>query len=175
MHVRKVIMGTTDGGQTRVIADETVEPVTATLLPGVEIFRVWETDEPTLPVRSPEAGLAKGPFFPAPGGLRFGFLTVPPGIDYVPAPGADLQAAAAEMEEKLPGAAATFSTEHPGEHTTSSIDYIVVVSGRAIMRASDGVEIRLDTGDCLVQNGTAHAWFNDGDEPLVMAFALSGV
>lgn len=174
MDVRRIIMGTTEEGHPRVIADESVEPVRASLLPGVEIYRVWEVDQPSLPVRAAEAGGLKDTFFPPPGGLRFGFLTIPPGIDYIPAPDADLAAAAAEMEAKLPGAAATFSTERPGEHTTATVDYIVVLAGRGLMRAPGGVEVRLNTGDCLVQNGTAHAWFNDGEEPLVMAFALHG-
>ncbi|MGV0768716.1 cupin domain-containing protein [Mycobacterium syngnathidarum] len=147
--------------------------MTATLLPGVEIHRAWETDHPSLPVTDIDTGGPKSNFFPGPGGVRFGFLSVPPGIDYIPDPNADLAAAAAEMEQKLPGAAATFSTEQPGEHTTDTVDYIVVVSGNGVMRAP-GIEVRLSAGDCLVQNGTAHAWFNEGDRPLVLAFALCG-
>ncbi|ONM50447.1 cupin domain-containing protein [Nocardia donostiensis] len=174
MSNRRVVMGTSADGNTVVLSDGPVEPVTATLLPGVEIYRCWELDKPSIPVAATEDGGRKSTFFPPPGGIRFGFLTIPPGIDYIPAPDADLNAAAAEMEEKLPGAAATFSTERPGEHTTQSVDYIIVLSGSAVMRAP-GVEVRLNKGDCLIQNGTPHAWFNDGDEPLVLGYTLTGV
>lgn len=173
MSNRRVVMGTSAEGATVVLSDDTVEPVTATLLPGVEIFRVWELDKTSVPVTAATDGDRKSTFFPAPGGIRFGFLTIPPGIDYLPAPDADLNAAAVEMEEKLPGAAATFSTERPGEHTTQSVDYIIVLSGRGLMRAP-GVEVRLNQGDCLIQNGTPHGWFNDGDEPLVLGYTLAG-
>ncbi|MGV0837920.1 cupin domain-containing protein [Mycolicibacterium thermoresistibile] len=173
MQIRRVVMGGNDTEKPSVLSDSTVEPVTASLLPGVRIFRVWEQDRPTLPVTDASAGDPDSTFFPSPGGVRFGFLSVPPGIDYIPAPDADLQAAAVEMEAKLPGAAATFSTERPGDHTTETVDYLVVLSGSGILRAP-GVEVRVTAGDCLIQNGTAHAWFNDGDEPFVLAFALVG-
>lgn len=173
MNNRRVVMGTSADGNTVVLSDGPIAPVTASLLPGVEIYRVWELDKPSIPVTTAEEGDRKPTFFPMPGGIRFGFLTIPPGIDYIPEPGADLTAAAAEMEEKLPGAAATFSTERPGEHTTQTVDYIVVLSGTGLMRAP-GVEVRLNKGDCLIQNATPHGWFNDGDEQLVLGYTLAG-
>lgn len=173
MKNRRIVLGTAANGDTVVLDDGPVEPVTATLLPGVEIYRVWETDKPALPVAAASDGDRKAPFYPAPPGVRFGFLCIPPGIDYIPPPGADLAAAAAEMEAALPGAAETFSTERPGEHTTRTVDYIVVLSGHGTMRGP-GVEVAIAPGDCLVQNGTPHGWFNDGDETLVLAYALIG-
>ncbi|MFF5986455.1 cupin domain-containing protein [Prauserella flavalba] len=174
MKVRRVVMGDDGNGTTTVLEDGTVEPTTATLLPGVEIHRVWELDSVSVPVTDPSAGAPKSTFFPAEPGVRFGFLTVPPGITYVPEPGADLAAAAAEMEERLPGAAATFAfPDKPGAHVTQTVDYIVVLSGEGVLRFDD-VEVRLSQGDCLIQNGNPHAWFNEGTEPFVLAFALCG-
>lgn len=173
MSNRRIVMGTSADGNAAVLSDGPIEPVTASLLPGVEIYRVWELDKPSTPVTTAADGAPESTFFPAPGGIRFGFLSIPSGIDYIPAPDADLTAAAAEMEEKLPGAAATFSTERPGEHTTQTVDYIIVLSGSGLMRAP-GVEVRLSRGDCLIQNGTPHAWFNDGDEPFVLGYTLTG-
>lgn len=173
MTVRRIVTGT-ENNTTVVLAEDKVEPVTAQLLPGVEIYRIWELDNAAIPVTDADEGAHKATFFPGPeGGIRFGRLVIPPGIDYIPAPDADLDAAAVEMESKLPGAAATFAPDRPGEHTTQTVDYIVVLSGHGIMRA-DGVEFRIAPGDCVIQNGTAHAWFNDGEEPLVMAFTLLG-
>lgn len=174
MKIRRVVMGNDARGKTTVLDDSSVEPTTVTLLPGAEIHRVWELDSVSVPVSNPSAGDPTTTFFPEHGGVRFGFLTVPPGITYIPDPDADLEAAATEMEQKLPGAAVTFSfPDQPGAHVTQTVDYIVVLSGEALMRVDD-TEVRLGQGDCLIQNGTPHAWFNDGSEPLVMAFALCG-
>ncbi|ASR37701.1 hypothetical protein BAY61_24870 [Prauserella marina] len=174
MKVRRVVMGNDSEGTTKVLDDGTIEPTTATLLPGVEIHRVWELDSVAVPVGDASEGDPKATFFPPHPGVRFGFLTVPPGITYIPEPGADLAAAAAEMEERLPGAAATFAfPDKPGAHETRTVDYIVVLSGNGVLRFDD-VEVRLNQGDCLIQNGNPHAWFNEGDEPFVLAFALCG-
>jgi mannose-6-phosphate isomerase-like protein (cupin superfamily) len=174
MKVRRVVMGTGPTGRTAVLDDGPVEPTTAALLPGVEIVRVWETDDAALPVTDAAAGGHQATFFPPHPGVRFGFLSVPAGITYVPDEAVDLASAGAEIEQKLPGAAATFTfPDQPGAHVTRTVDYIVVVSGAGTMRFDD-VEVHLSQGDCLVQNGTPHAWHNDGTEPFVLAFALCG-
>lgn len=171
--VRRVIIGHRADGKTAVVADDEVTPVTASLLPGLAINRVWELDTVATPVTTPEAGAPKPVFYPAPGGVRFGTLTIPPGVTYIPDEGTDLAAGAAELEAKLPGAAAHFLPDQPGVHVTQTVDYIVVLSGRGSMRYDD-IDVELDTGDVLVQNATPHAWFNDGDAPFVLAFALVG-
>lgn len=172
--MRRVVMGSDAEGQSVVLADEKTEPTTVAVLPGFEVYRVWELDDTaTLPVTKPD-GATSGGFFPGPRGVRFGFLTVPPHTSYIPPEGTDMAAAAAEAEAKLPGMAATFDPERPGMHTTSTVDYIVVVSGQARMHTDNDVEVILNAGDCLIQNGTAHAWFNDTDEPLVLAYTLCG-
>ncbi|MEW6471099.1 MAG: cupin domain-containing protein [Actinomycetota bacterium] len=176
MKIRRVVMGHDPEGRSVVLADEAVEPVTLSLFPpGTAIHRAWELDgPPALPVTDVPPSPVGTPFFPGPGGIRCGFLTVPPGMSYEPPAGVDLQAAMAEMEEKMPGLASSFDPSRPGMHTTATTDFIVVVAGEGRMQTDDGVEVRLSAGDCLIQNGTAHAWFNDGPEPLVVAFTLFG-
>ena len=176
MKVRRVVMGHDASERSVVLADDAVEPVTlAVFPPGTEIHRVWELDgSPTLPVTDVPPSPVGTPFFPGPGGIRFGFLTVPPGMSYEPPAGVDLQAGMAEMEEKLPGLATTFDPARPGMHTSATTDFIVAVSGEGKMQTDDGIEVRLSAGECLIQNGTAHAWFNDGPEPFVVCFALFG-
>lgn len=174
MKVRRIVMGSDPGGRTAVLDDGHVEPTTAALLPGVEITRVWEMDEAAVPVTDSAAGDHKGTFFPPHPGLRFGFLSIPPGITYTPDESVDLATAGVEIEQKLPGAAKTFAfPDQPGAHVTETVDYIVVMSGTGILRFGD-VEVRLAQGDCLIQNGTPHAWHNDDAEPFVVAFALCG-
>ena len=86
----------------------------------------------------------------------------------------DLQAAQAELEEKLPGVLAYLEPDDPGMHTTDTIDFEVVLSGELILELDDGVETVLRPGDTVVQNGTRHRWANRGTEPVVMAVFMVG-
>ena len=43
----------------------------------------------------------------------------------------------------------------------------------AAVRAT-GQEVHLRAGDCVVQNGTRHAWHNRSSEPVIVAVALVG-
>lgn len=175
--MRRIVMGHDSAGQPCVLSDTVVDPVTVAMLPGAEIHRMWELDDiPKLPVTDPQEGV-EHTFFPPTAGVRFGFLTVPPGLSYVPPEGTPsevLEAAAAEAEQKLPGMASTFDPQQPGSHTTRTVDYIVALSGQGLMTVRDGIEVRMNAGDCLIQNGTPHGWFNDSDAPFVVAYTLVG-
>ena len=107
------------------------------------------------------------------GGYRFGLVTTPPAPGSAP-PGLDLQAALAEMEEKMPGALAYLEPDNPGMHTTDTIDFEVVLSGEVILELDDGVEKMLRPSDTVVQNGTRHRWGNRGTEPAVLAVFTVG-
>ncbi|MEV5652793.1 cupin domain-containing protein [Nocardia sp. NPDC052254] len=176
--MRRIVVGGDGNGQSRVLSDDSVDPLTLALLPGAEIHRMWELDElPTLPVDQLPAGTDTS-YFPSPGGVRFGFISVPPGLSYEPDPGLPEEALAevmAEAEEKLPGMMAAFDPEQPGAHATESIDFVVVLSGQGRMRLGDGADVLLRPGDSIVQHGAAHAWFNDGTEPFVFAYTLCGL
>ena len=47
--------------------------------------------------------------------------------------------------------------EHPGSHSTDTIDLIYVASG-ACVEARSGETVQLNAGDTLIQNGSRHAW-----------------
>ena len=59
-------------------------------------------------------------------------------------------------------------------HTTDTVDMVVIVSGEIWMEVDDGVEVHLKTGDCLIQNGTRHAWRNKSQENCIIAYTLVG-
>lgn len=60
---------------------------------------------------------------------------------------------------------------HPMMHTTSTVDYAIVLSGE-IWAVMDVGETKMKAGDVLVQRGTSHAWSNRSAKPCTMAFVL---
>ena len=102
-------------------SDEEVDPLTVALLPGAEFHRLWGADQaPAFP--DDGSPTAQPSYFPPVGGYRFGLFTVPPATVSAPAE-LDLQAALAEMDEKLPGLLTHMEPDNPGMHTTDTIDF----------------------------------------------------
>ncbi|MGH7857089.1 MAG: cupin domain-containing protein, partial [Candidatus Binatia bacterium] len=65
-------------------------------------------------------------------------------------------------------------SDAPGMHTTQTVDYGVVLRGEISLELDDGAKVRLRPGDCVVQNGTRHAWRNESGRECVMAFVIVG-
>jgi mannose-6-phosphate isomerase-like protein (cupin superfamily) len=86
----------------------------------------------------------------------------------------DLESAIAELQTKLPGLAEVMEPDHPGMHTTDTVDLDLVISGEVWLELDDGHEVHLRAGDCVIQNGTRHAWHNHSSEPAVLFGALLG-
>jgi mannose-6-phosphate isomerase-like protein (cupin superfamily) len=174
MKVRRVVTGHDEKGKAVFAGDEEVEPITLSLLPGAEFYRLWGADEaPSFP----DSGTmpAQNTYFPPVDGFRFGLFTVAPAGGGTPADTElDVPAALAELEEKLPGLAGYMEPEEPGMHTTPTIDFEVVLSGEVILELDDGAEVLLRQGDTVVQNGTRHRWRNPGREPARMAVFIVG-
>ena len=172
MGVRRVVTGHSTDGKAIVASDEVVEPIQLALLPGFEFVRLWGGD---VAPQFPDDGSmpAHQAYFPPVGGFRFGLFTVPPATDVVIGD-LDVGAALAAMEESLPGLAAHMEPDHPGMHTTATIDYEFVVSGSVVLELDDGKEVELHPGDTVVQNGTRHAWRNKGSEPCQLVVVLVG-
>jgi quercetin dioxygenase-like cupin family protein len=70
--------------------------------------------------------------------------------------------------------AAHMEADNPGMHTTDTVDYEYVVSGRVILELDDGATVELGPGDTVIQNGTRHAWRNPYDGPCQMVVVLVG-
>jgi mannose-6-phosphate isomerase-like protein (cupin superfamily) len=172
MDIRCVVTGQNELGKSVFVRDTAVAPVTLSLLPGFEFHRLWGSEAV---VELPSSGTAPPHpgYFPAEGGFRFGFFTIPPETTVASAP-ADLGPAFAEMHEKLPGMAEVLERENPGMHTTDTVDFDVVISGEVVLELDDGSEVLLKAGDCVVQNGTRHAWRNRSSANCVIAVTLVG-
>jgi len=85
------------------------------------------------------------------------------------------------MTSHFPDAGGTsfMFVEFPGNsetqmHATDSVDYATIMSGEIWLILDDGAEVQLTPGDCIVQNGTQHAWHNRKPEPCVMAGVTVG-
>jgi mannose-6-phosphate isomerase-like protein (cupin superfamily) len=172
MRVRRVVTGQDSTGKSVFVSDDQVEPVTLSQITGPEFHRIWGSDvTPTLPTDGTPP--AQPTYFPPAPGFRLGFFTLPPAGAPVP-PDLDVVALFAEMGEKLPGMAEVMEPDHPGMHTTDTVDLDLVISGEVFLELDDGAEVRLGPGDCVVQNGTRHAWHNRSDQPAVLFVALLG-
>jgi mannose-6-phosphate isomerase-like protein (cupin superfamily) len=60
---------------------------------------------------------------------------------------------------------------HANTHRTRTIDYALVLDGEIDMLLDDS-EVHVKAGDMLVQQGTNHAWVNNGTKPCRIAFIL---
>ena len=172
MGIRRVVTGHGAAGKAVVASDEVVEPITIPILPGMEFFRMWGADEaPRFPG---DGSVPPNPqYFPGVGGFRFGLFTVPPDSTAMPAD-LDVEEALTQLEQQLPGLAGHMEPDHPGMHTTATVDYEFIVSGRVVLELDDGATVELGPGDTVVQNGTRHVWRNPYDEPCVIVVALVG-
>jgi mannose-6-phosphate isomerase-like protein (cupin superfamily) len=173
MNVRRVVTGHSPEGKAIVASDSEVEPIRLETLPGNEFHLLWGADTVS---RFPDDG-APPPtprYFPPLGGFRFALFTVPAAAFVAMPEGVTLEAINEEAEAKLPGMVEHMEPDSPGMHTTDTIDFEYVISGRVVLELDDGVTVELGPGDTVVQNGTRHAWRNPFSEPCRMVVVLIG-
>jgi hypothetical protein len=146
-------------------------------VPRFRIDEVWNVvGVPELPASHEDPTLTAHPFFPDPGGSEFCVVTIPAASDLTRAAksGVDLEAAEREFYAQFPRMADSMESGAPGMHTTQTVDYGVVLSGEIWLELDDGAKAHLKAGDCVIQNGTRHAWRNLADQECVMAFVVVG-
>jgi hypothetical protein len=170
--IRCVVTGQTKSGKSVIVSQARVSPVTVALMPGYEFYRLWSSDDqPLLP--SNGTPTEDTPWFPPKHGFRFAMFTVPPSTTVRTGP-PPTSAEVEEVRQKLPGMLEVLEVDHPGMHTTDSVDFDVVVFGEVVLELDDGVEAILKPGDCVVQNGTRHAWHNRSNKKCVLVSCLIG-
>jgi mannose-6-phosphate isomerase-like protein (cupin superfamily) len=134
------------------VIDESVASIS--VMPGSQLYRIWGSDELVeLPTDGTRPSTHR--WFPPPSGFRFAVFTL--------APERSSSADDADLEEA-----------EQGTHQTDTVDFDVVLSGEVWLELDGGAEVRLGPGDCVIQNGTRHAWHNRANEPCVMAVAMVG-
>jgi len=172
MDIKCIVTGQDKSGKSVIVSNAPVQPVTLSLLPGYEFHRLWGSDSvPELPADGTPP--PQPSYFPPQSGFRFAFFTIPPDtttrVDQI-----NMASALAEIHQKLPGMMEVLEPDHPGMHTTDTVDFDVVVSGEVYLELDDGAEVCLKSGDCVIQNGTRHAWHNRSSEKCVISVAIVG-
>lgn len=172
---KRVVTAVDEKGKSVFAEEAPLTPTEIAMMPGASFYAVWGADRlPDVPVADPVA--VHRPFFPPAGGSRFGIVRFPPATAVTEAELDEtaMTALVADCEAKLPGLIGAFDPDGTGMHTTSSVDYDIVLEGELFLELDDGAEVRLPTGSCIVQNGTHHAWHNRGDVLAVLAYVILG-
>ena len=172
MNIRQIVTGHDQQGNAIFLAENEVPPVEVAMIPGYKTFELWSTEgERQVPHTGPLPGVPS--YFPQKNGVVFRMLVLPPAQEG----GMTVEVsddAVGEMAAKLPGFIEHLELDNPGMHTTDSIDFGIVLDGEVCLELDNGAERRLGTGDCVIQNGTRHAWHNRSGKPVTMAFILLG-
>ncbi|CAN7723902.1 cupin domain-containing protein [Variovorax sp. LjRoot84] len=175
MHIRRIVTGHDQTGKSIFLKDSAASRTTEFKnVPGFATSLLWETSpDASVPATEGDPTVSARSWAPPPGGTNLMFITFPPDA-VMQSPGFDPAAAGAEYMQVLPGLAERFEMDHPGMHTTDSVDYGVLIEGELHLELDDGATKKLAPRDVVIQNGTRHAWRNKSDKPATMLFVLVG-
>jgi hypothetical protein len=165
--VRRIVTGHDQDGIAIVVKDGTIDPVTRAA--GVASALLWVTDETPADISGSGDRAARSIGVPPP--ANGSILRI---VDFPPVNGeikVDNAAFTSEMglgsQQRRKGR----YTDHPFMHRTKSVDYAIVLEGEIDMLLDDS-KIHMKAGDILVQQGTNHAWVNNGKTVCRIAFVL---
>jgi mannose-6-phosphate isomerase-like protein (cupin superfamily) len=175
MQVRRVVTGIGPEGRSGVVSDGPA-PRAAEFrtVPGFAATLLWSTPaDASVGQGRPKDETVHVSYLPAAGETRLMIVRFPPDA-VMQRPDFDAAAFGGEFAANIPGLAETFEMDHPGMHTTDSVDYDVVLDGEIVLELDEGREVTLRAQDVAVQHGTRHAWRNRSDRPATMLFVLVG-
>lgn len=146
---RRVITGMKDG-KSVIERDEIVTNVSEEY-PGMVMSDVWCTG--SMPVNLNEEKVIPNIALPhtPDNGTYFRYVSIPP--------------------DKSMGIEHVVGQPHPLMHQTTTLDYIIILSGEMYLIMEEG-ETLLKTGDIVIQRGTNHAWSNRTEEPCIQLAVL---
>lgn len=167
--LRRIVTGYNAQGRSFIEADgPSPAQKTVPSRPGYRVTNLWRT-EPLGTVATPDSIAQHAGVLPPRGGTVIRIIEWPA----EPEDPAELKR---QMEKTF---AAMFPDahrdikpgDHPGMHTTDTVDYALVMEGEivAIMEAG---ETLMRQGDVLIQRGTPHAWANRSGKAVKVAFIL---
>jgi len=172
--VRRVVTGHDKNGKAIVIEDGLAPSVRSNpLRPGHISIDLWRTSTAPVPLAGAEPDPTAGPrkIHPDPRGTVLRISEVAPESEAI----RNLTPEKARELFKAMGneSASTFGRggSHPLMHRTETVDYAVVLDGEIYMMLDDS-EVKLTTGDVVIQRGTNHAWSNRSGKSVRMLYVL---
>jgi mannose-6-phosphate isomerase-like protein (cupin superfamily) len=165
---RRVVTGHDDNGKAIILSDGPA-PNVKVRQTGITSTLLWATDESPADIagRADRAARESGVAPPANGSV----LRI---VDFPPVTKEAVALGQAAMHKEMGlshAASGGAAARHAFTHRTKSIDYALVLEGEIDMLLDDS-EIHLKAGDVLIQQGTNHAWVNNGTKPCRIAFVL---
>lgn len=132
---------------------------------------IWVTDEtPADNAKPGDAAARPKRLEPPAGGSSFRFFVVMPEDPAIPRERLE-EIAAARFAAMGATHCRVDTRRHPAMHTTRTVDYIVLLSGKVTLLLDEG-EVDLEPFDVVVQRGTNHGWVNRTKEPAILAAIL---
>ncbi|WP_426790555.1 cupin domain-containing protein [Sphingobacterium sp. WOUb80] len=137
---RRIVTGT-QAGKSFIQMDALVDNVSEHF-PNLIISDIWQTSQ--MPAKFEQENPIENSAIPQviKNGTYFRYVQIPP--------------------DKELGIEAPVGQPHPLMHQTTSLDYIVILSGE-IYLITNTEETKLYAGDIVIQRGTNHAWSNRSD------------
>ncbi|MDB5980216.1 MAG: cupin 2 protein [Pseudomonas sp.] len=174
MKIRRIVTGHDEQGNSVFVSDDNTPRAEAfTSIPGHAMAQLWMTGaNPTLPEEGSDPTLSHPSLIPSQGGTSFAVFDFPP--DHVMQNPVDGAQAFEELTRALPGLIETFEPDHPGMHTTPTIDYGIILEGEMWLELDNGEARLIKAGDIVIQNGTRHAWRNRSDRIARALFVMIG-
>jgi mannose-6-phosphate isomerase-like protein (cupin superfamily) len=172
--IRRVVTGHDASGKAIVVSDGLAPSVrTNPLRPGHVSVDIWRTKAAPATIGRDEPDPTAGPrkIHADPGGTVFRISEVAPESDAIrnltPEKARELFKAMGNENASTWGRGG----RHPLMHRTETVDYAVVLDGEIFM-VLDDTEVKLTTGDVVIQRGTNHAWSNRSGKPVRMLYVL---
>lgn len=174
MKIRRIVTGHDEQGNSVFVSDGYAPRAQSfASIPGHAMAQLWTT--PANPVRleqEHDPTLDYASLIPPQGGTSLAMFDFPPdSVMQKPIDGAQVFE---ELSAALPGLIESFEQENPGMHTTSTIDYGIILEGEMWLELDNGQSRIVKAGDIVIQNGTRHAWRNKSDRIARALFVMIG-
>ncbi len=154
--MKKVVTGHNSAGKSVFL--ETGEADRIVKVPGITWHEIWATyPDTTVPLKEDYKAHLQSNWrsvFPQLGETRVRIVE----FDPEQMESQFSESTAQRLKQELPGLTEQMESEHPGMHTTDSVDYGILLQGTMRLELDDGESVELEAGDIVVQNGTRHAW-----------------
>ena len=159
---RLVVTGHDSENRAIVASDKEVEFVELPGMDGWGWLDMWAASDMHFPDDGSRPEVSW--MYPPVGGVRYGHSTIPPKTD---------AKYGSESESEGPDDLKD-SMSDDGMHRSPTLDIMLILRGSCICTLDDGVQVQLNAGDSLIENGTIHKWSNPFDEECEMVGIMVG-